>query len=159
MKSQWMVRNIFRSVFLTVFAISIFALFGCSVTVKTVPVEERIPLVSDSIQKGEQMLKDFKITYAYRLYQKKSDLSGLLEIEGNAQWEHTISYLSVWINFLDSEGKILERKSLIRISDYDYGVTGGKFQEQLEAPAGTAGISFEANPASSDDYVPSHANY
>ena len=70
MKSQWMVRNIFRSVFLTVFAISIFALFGCSVTVKTVPVEERIPLVSDSIQKGEQMLKDFKITYAYRLYQK-----------------------------------------------------------------------------------------
>jgi hypothetical protein len=75
MKSQWMVRNKFRSTFLIIIAVSIFALFGCSVTGKTAPIEERIPLVSDGIQKGEQVVKGVKITYAYPLYQKTSDPS------------------------------------------------------------------------------------
>ena len=153
MKSQWMVRNKFRSTFLIIFAGSILALFGCSVIGKTVPVEDRIRLVSNGIQKGEQVVGDVIITYTYRLAQKTSDLSGLLQIDGNAQMKKQFRayFLNVWINFLDSEGKILERKSLVR----SYGVYREKFQEKFEAPAGTAGISFGANVRSSSGYVPS----
>ena len=141
MKFQWMVRNKFRSIFLIVFAVSIFALFGCSVTSRTVPVEERIPLVSEDVQKGEQVVNDIRIIYAYRLYERKPDLSGLLEIEGILHWHGGVNSLNVWINFLDSEGKILKKRSLARYR----GVFSGRFQEKLEAPAGTAGISFGAN--------------
>ena len=146
MKSQCMERNRLRSTFSVIFAACFFAFFGCLATGKTVPVESRIPLVSDVIQKGEQVVEDVKITYTYRLYQRKPDLSGLLEIEGNAQWKHEANALNVWINFLDSEGKRLERKSLVR----DYGVLSGRFQEKLEAPAGTAGISFGAKTSAGD---------
>lgn len=141
MKSQWMVRNKFRSTFLIIFAASIFALLGCSVTGMTVPVEKRIPLVSGSIQKGEKVVGGVEITYTYRLAQKTSDLSGLLEIEGSAQSKSiSARILQVWINFLDSEGKILERESLCKM--VSYGLERGEFRKKLEAPAGTAGISF-----------------
>lgn len=78
MKSQWMERNGLQSTFSVIFAASFLAFLGCSVIGKTVPVEKRIPLVSESIQKGEQVADDVKIIYTYRLYQRKPDLSGLL---------------------------------------------------------------------------------
>ena len=144
MKSQWIARNGLWSIFSAIFVVSVFVLFGCSVIGQIVPLEKRIPLVMDGIQKGEQITNDVKITYTYRLYQRKPDLSGLLEIEGDAQWESGLAYkIWVWIDFLDNEGKILERETLLG----KYNETRGRFQEKLEAPAGTAGISFEADAA------------
>ena len=114
MKSRWMMRNKFRSTFVVFFTASILGLFGCSITGKTVPFEKRIPLVSGKFQKGEQVTNDVKITYTYRLNQETSYLGGLLEVEGNAQWESGVAYkMWVWINFLDKEGTILERKKLL----------------------------------------------
>jgi len=108
-------------------------------TGKTVPFEKRIPLVTDSIQRGEQLVKNVRITYGYRLHQRTPDLSGLLEIDGNAQVESGVGgYPRVWIDFLDGEGKVLERNGL-RLSPWV------RFQEKLEASSETAGISFEAN--------------
>ena len=144
MKSQWMERNGLRSIFSAIFVVSVFVLFGCSVIGQIVPFEKRIPLVMDGIQKGEQITNHVKMTYTYRLYQRKPDLRGLLEIEGNAQWESGVAYkMWVWLDFLDNEGKILERETLMD----NYNETGGSFQEKLEAPAGTVGISFEASAA------------
>ena len=109
-------------------------------------------MIESSIQKGEQVVGDVIITYNYRLDQRTSGFNGLLEIEGNAQWEHGTAYsLYVWINFLDSEGKILERKSLVR----SYNIYRERFQEKLEAPAGTAGISFRADVRATNGYRPS----
>lgn len=142
MKSQWMVRDKFRSTFWIIFTTSILPLFGCSVTV---PFEKRIPLLSDSIQKGEQVTNDVKITYTYRLVQKTSDLSGLLEIEGNAHSKHdnTVNRLRVWIDFFDNEGKVLERRRLID-TGYHPVIKGQRFKEKLKVPTGTVGISFAA---------------
>ena len=153
MKSQWMERNGFQSTFSVIFAASFFAFFGCSVIGKTVPVEKRIQLVNEHIQKGEQVANDVRIIYTYRLYERKPDLSGLLEIEGILHWHGATNSLNVWINFLNSEGKILKRRSLARYT----GLFSGRFQEKLEAPAGTAGISFGANTSfsgwkSEDEY-------
>ena len=146
MKSQWMVRNEFRSTFLIIFTASFFALFGCAVTGKTVPVESRIPLVSGGIQKGEQVVGGVTITYTYRLTQKTSDLSGLLEIEGSAQSKNiSAKILQVWVDFLDSEGKILERKILCKL--LGLGLERGEFQGKLDAPAGTTSMSFATNVA------------
>ena len=153
MKSQWMERNGLQSTFSVIFAAYFFAFFGCSVIGKTVPVKKRISLVSEHIQKGEQVANDVRIIYTYRLYQRKPYLSGLLEIEGILHWHGFTNSLNVWINFLDSEGKILERKSLARYG----GVFSGRFQEKLEAPTRTASISFGANTSfsswkSDDEY-------
>ena len=141
MKSQLMESNGLRSTFSIIFAASFFAFFGCSVIGKTVPVEKRIPLVDEHIQKGEQTADGVRIIYSYRLYERKPDLSGLLEIEGILHWHGAANSLNVWINFLGSEGKILKRRSLARYT----GLFSGRFQEKLKAPAGTAGISFGAN--------------
>jgi hypothetical protein len=109
-----------------IFAASFFALFGCAITGKTVPVEDRIKLVSDGNQKGEQAVDSVKITYTYRLYKKKPDLSGTLEIGGNAEWEHGVAYsLKVWINILDSVDRILETESPCEIT----GFTAGDFRK------------------------------
>lgn len=145
MKSQWMLRNKFRSTFLIILAASIFALVGCSTTGKAVPVEERIPLVSNRIQRGEQVLGGVVITYTYRMTQN-SDLSGVLQIEGTAQSRNiSAMILQVWVNFLDSEGTILEEKSLCKL--VNLGLGRGEFREKLEAPAGTAGFSFARHVA------------
>ena len=146
MKSQWMLRNKFRSTFLIILAASIFALFGCSTIGKTVPVDKRIPLVSGGLQKGEQTVRGVVITYTYRMTQNTSDLSGLLEIEGTVQ-SRTISakILQVWVNFLDSEGTILEKKALCKL--LGLGLERGDYQGKLDAPAGTAGFSFATNVA------------
>ena len=153
MKSQWMEWNGLQSTFSVIFAVTFFAFLGCSVTGKTVPVEKRIPLVSERIQKGEQVANDVRIIYTYRMYERKPDLSGLLEIEGILHWHGSTNSLNVWINFLDSEGKILKRRSLARYR----GFFSGRFKEKLEAPAGTEGISFGANTSfsswkSEDEY-------
>jgi len=140
MKSHWMVRDKFRSTFWIIFTTSILPLFGCSVTV---PFEKRIPLVSEGIQRGEQVARGWKITYIYQMNQKISDLSGLLEIEGNAHSsrDHTVNRLLVWIHFFDNEGKVLERRRLIDIG-YHPGIKGKRFKEKLKVPTGTVGISF-----------------
>ena len=58
MKSPWMERNGLQSTFSVIFAASFFAFFGCSVIGKTVPLEKRIPLANERIQKGEQVADD-----------------------------------------------------------------------------------------------------
>ncbi len=146
MKSQWMVRNEFRSTFLIILAASVLALFGCAVTGQTVPVENRIPLVSGGIQKGEKVVGGVIITYTYRLTQNTSDLSGLLQMEGSAESRNiSAKILQVWVDFLDSEGKILGRKTLCKL--LGLGLEPGEFREKLEAPAGTVGFSFATNVA------------
>jgi hypothetical protein len=135
-----MERNGLQSTFSVIFAASFLAFFGCSTIGKTVPLEKRIPLVSERIQKGEQVAEDARIIYTYRLYERMPDLSGLLEIKGTLHWYSLTNSLNVWINFLDSEGKIIKRRDLAR---YREGPSG-RFQEKLEVPTGTAGISFGA---------------
>ena len=144
METKWMMRNKFQLAFWIIFAASLFTLFGCSTAGKTVPLEERIPLVSHGIQSGEQMVGDIKITFTYQFYQKSPDLSGLLEIDGYALLKSGSVYtLRVSIHFLNGEGKILETKILSTGGAHNGDIW--RFQRKLEVPTGTADISFGAN--------------
>ena len=141
METRWIMSNKFWSTILTISAASIFALFGCSFAGKRIPLEKRIPLVSDCVQRGELVIEDFKLSYTYILHKKNYINGGLLEVEGNAQWNYVAYSLNLFIYFLNSEGKILERKVL---RSQNINVSEMRFQERLEPPAGTVSISFDA---------------
>ena len=133
------------TIILLLFAVSILVYFGCSVVGQTVPVERRIQLVSGKIQEGVWKAQGLTVTYGYRINQKDLSLPGSIEIAGGVKYDFgSTDSLDVWINFLDEEGKILNRRALYS-SGYKtsrYGSKGGGFNEKLEPPSMTAGISF-----------------
>jgi len=119
--------------------------FGCSVVGLTVPAERRIQLVRGEIQEGVWKALGLSVTYGYRINQKDLSLPGSIEIAGGVKYDFgSTDSMDVWINFLDEEGKILNRRILYS-SGYKTGRDGNKgrlFNEKLKTPPMTAGISF-----------------
>ena len=134
-----------KSLILLLFSVYSLFYFGCSVVGQTVPVERRIQLVSGEIQKGVWKAQGLTVTYGYRITQKDLNLPGSIDIAGGLKYDFgSTDSLDVWINFLDEEGKILNRRILYS-SGYktsSYGSKDRLFNEKLETPPKTAGISF-----------------
>ena len=133
------------TIILLLFAVSSLICFGCSVVGQTVPAERRIQLVRGEIQEGVWKAQGLTVTYGYRITQKDPSLPGSIEIAGGVKYDFgSTDSLDVWINFLDEEGKILNRRVLYS-SGYKTGRYGNKdrlFNEKLKTPPMTAGISF-----------------
>lgn len=114
-------------------------------TGKMVGEEKRIPLNKGGVQSGTWKTFDYSMNYQYRLDQEDIQQSGRMEFSGSLRTEGGAKdSLSIWIDFLDSEGKVLTRKSLFNSGHKAKGKSGS-FKVNLEAPPGTEAMAFSHN--------------
>ena len=109
---------------------------GCA-GLSVVPEPQRIPLdaatAKDTYQMGQlQVNYDYQLSGAY------------LDIRGTVRYSFGYGSLSVWLRFLDGEGKILDQK-IVYSSGYRterYKKSDMSFGDRYTLPAGTTSFTF-----------------
>ncbi len=118
--------------------IGIFLLAGCS----NMPIKDemRIQLVKDVRQSGTYQDFDYFIDYRYVFKQENLQQPGEIDLTFGLRRRRALYSLTVWVNFLDPEGLILEKKVI-----FGLGNRTGKSESRegpLETPPGTVAIAF-----------------
>jgi len=118
--------------------IGIVLLAGCS----NIQIKEdmRIPLVKEVRHSGTYQDFDYIIDYRYVFKQENLQQPGEIELTFGLRRRRAHYSLTVWVNFLDSEGRILAKRVI-----YNLGNRTGKSESlegPLETPPGTVAIAF-----------------
>jgi hypothetical protein len=129
-------RNFNRILFTGV--IGIFLLAGCS----NMPVkkEMQIPLVKDVRQSGTYQDFDYLIDYRYVFKQQNLQQPGEIDLTFELRRRRAHYSLTVWVNFLDSEGQILEKRIIYSLGNRNR--ISQTLEGPLESPPGTVAIAF-----------------
>ena len=110
---------------------------------KTVKEEKQIPLYKGRSQDGIWQSNEILVQYHYIFDQKNLQLPGIIELNGYVGYRiPRLDFLTVSVNFLNTEGKILDYK-LVYYSGYR--VKYGKrtsFKSKLETPPHTTAMTF-----------------
>lgn len=114
-------------------------LVGCQGLQTTVAARDRIPLLQGGPHTGSWESNDVSLEYQYVAQEGAFKLS----IGGEAQRKY--DQLSVWINFLDAQGKILETKSVFN-SGFRRELSKGKgaIEETFAIPVGSTQFAFQS---------------
>ena len=118
--------------------IGIVLLAGCS----NIQIKEdlRIPLAKDARQSGTYEDFDYIIDYRYVFKQESLQQPGEIDLTFGMRRKRALYSLTVWVNFLDPEGLVLEKKVI-----FGLGNRTGKSESRegpLETPPGTVAIAF-----------------
>ena len=128
--------NYNRTLFFCV--IGIFLLAGCSnIQIKE---EMRIPLVKDVKQSGNYQDFDYIIEYRYIFKQENLQQPGEIELDFGLRRRRAHYSLTVWINFLDTEGEILGKRVIYILGNRTRNTI--VLEEPVETPPGTVAIAF-----------------
>jgi hypothetical protein len=121
-----------------VLAVAGFFLTGCSGF--TIDEDARIPLEKNAQQSGSQTDFDFLIKYSYVFRQADPQQPGELDLKFRLKRRRGFYSLSVYLNYLDGQGKVLGKNSIYRLGNRNRTaqVTEGPF----ETPPGTVAIAF-----------------
>ena len=110
---------------------------------KTVEEERRLALLQGGPHNGVWQNNGIWVDYQYTLDQKNLQLPGVIELNGYVGYRiRWLDFLTVSVNFLNTEGKILDYK-LVYYSGYR--VKYGKrtsFKSKLETPPHTTAMTF-----------------
>ena len=141
MKSNKLKNSIFKTL-LFLLIISVFAAQNsCSTTGRmTVAKENRIPLISDKSQQGTWASQHVVLDYEFV---KEGDTVGLI-IDGRTT--RRLDQIVVWVLFLDSQGKLLERETVFnsgfRTQRTKARRIEGTIERAYEVPPGTKYMAF-----------------
>lgn len=120
------------------------ALAACSTgTVGTlVPEDKRIPLREGQDESGVWKTLEYAMIYHYRLDRQNPQTPGKIAISGDIERGGvSLDSLSIWINFLDATGRILDRKSVF-MSGFRSSEVDPSFKVEMDTPSGATAMSF-----------------
>jgi len=143
MKSNKLKQDAFK-IFLFFFIILVFAAqYSCSTTGSmTIAPENRIAVVPDQPQKGTWESKNVALEYEFV---KESGTLGLF-IDGKTK--RRLDQVALWVLFLDSEGRLLERESVFnsgfRTKRTRARRMQGTIERAFEVPKGTKYLAFQS---------------
>ena len=101
----------------------------------------RIPLIADQQSEGVSKTMDYIFDYQIVYQQAKADGTGKIKLSGKVTPNKNLKSLTINLNFIDADGKILENK-LFYPPLTGLGVAIASIQETYDTPAGTVGITF-----------------
>ena len=109
----------------------------------TVAPERRIPLFQDTLQKGSWESSDVALEYQY------VKQPGVIQLSVTGKAKRGFDQLSVWVLFVDAQGKVLETKSIynsgFRTEDRASKRHKGTIEKTFEMPLATTDIAFESS--------------
>ena len=123
----------------SIFLAILFLCIGCGGT--QIKKDRWIPLTSGTPVQGTQRSVDGVVTYEYTYQRSDSDGRGQLDISGTVTPAAKLESLDVYINFLDTEGKIIDLKSIYN-SGTGRGTPKRTFTYTFDTPPGTQSIAF-----------------
>jgi hypothetical protein len=116
-----------------------FLLFGCSGV--TISEDRRIPLMANRPYKGASKTAHYNLEYSFTFHHKAADETGRMEFTGHLKPTRPLETLSIRLQFLDAEGKIIDTEPI-----YGSGFRGGAgkatIQKHFKTPPGAAAIAF-----------------
>ena len=117
-------------------------LTGCSHVGRTIPPEKRIALEEGGPHSGTWSDFDCIVDYQYQLTRTEPATPGKLVLKGSVGSRgKSLDSLSIWVDLLDADGKILAQKNVYN-SGYRLETSSGSVQVNLDIPPGTVAVSF-----------------
>ena len=115
---------------------------GCSGT--TIRPEQRIALTADTPYEATAKTTDYSMDYQIVYKPAGSSGDGTLQFSGKLVPRRGLDSMTIWINFLDAEGKTVGSKTL-----YSPGAGRGaartSLEKTFEVPPGTVSVAFTHN--------------
>jgi hypothetical protein len=112
---------------------------GCSGA--TIKPEQRIPLTAGTLYEATVKTTDYSMDYQIVYKPAGSSDGGTLQFTGKLVPRRGLDSMSIWINFLDAEGKTIGSKTL-----YSPGAGRGaartNLEKTFEVPPGTVSVAF-----------------
>ncbi len=109
----------------------------------TVAPERRIPLFKDTLQKGSWESSEVTLEYQY------VKQTGVIQLSVTGQAKRGYDQLSVWVLFVDAQGKVLDTQSIFnsgfRTQDKATKREKGTIEKTFEMPLATTHIAFQSN--------------
>jgi hypothetical protein len=118
--------------------IGLLVVAGCSGF--TIKEESRIPLVKDSPQAGSQTAFDYVIDYRYVFRPTDAQQPGRLDLNFTLQRKSAVYSLTVFVNYLDGEGRVLGKNVIYSLGNRNRSVQVA--EGPFETPPGTVAIAF-----------------
>lgn len=115
-----------------------FLLTGCSGF--TIDEDMRIPLEKDTLKSGSHSEFDFDLDYRYTFRQTDPSQPGELKLYFTLQRKSSLYSLSVFVNFLDAQGQVLDKNMIYGLSNRKGIVQVG--EDPMQTPPGTVAIAF-----------------
>ena len=106
---------------------------------KMVPLQHRIAAAEGGPHRGLWTGKHIEFNYTYSRTSDQVDISGDISFTKSSVYKSARDF-TLWMHFVDSEGKIVESIALLNTSSFG---TGQKINKQnLSLPAGTNSLTF-----------------
>jgi len=109
----------------------------------TVAPERRIPLFKDTLQKGSWESSDVTLEYQY------VKQPGVIQLSVTGKAKRGYDQLSVWVLFVDAQGKILETQNIynsgFRTEDKATKREKGTIEKTFQMPLATTDIAFQSS--------------
>jgi hypothetical protein len=140
-KTKKILSNIFL---LLVFILAFTSCYGSlfSYVGATVDAQNRISLLEKGPHQGQWSTRDLSVDYLYNWDKKDIKLSGVVQFNKHLEYNFTmIDHFSLWIHFIDEEGKILENR-VIAVAGYRKMLQNLSFEHNLKLPLKATGITF-----------------
>ena len=114
-------------------------LMGCSGI--QIEKNQQIPLAADQPVTGTKKTTDYSLEYQIVFQPKGSDSAGTIRFNGKLNPNRGLDSLTIWINFLDVDGKIIGSKP-IYAPGAGRGAAKSTLEDTFELPAGTVAVAF-----------------
>jgi len=144
MRSKKLILEAFKSMFIILSIILVSFQYSCvSSGQMVVAPERRIPLFEDTPYEGSWESNDVALEYQY------VKQTGIIQLSVTGKAKQGYDQLSVWVLFVDAEGKVLETKSI-----YNSGFRSktsrkrpqkGTIEKTFEMPLETTHIAFQSS--------------
>jgi len=109
----------------------------------TVAPERRIPLLKDTPHEGSWESSDVALEYQY------VEQTGVIQLSVTGKAKRKFDQLTVWVLFLDAQGKVLETKSIynsgFRTVDKATKREKGTIEKTFKMPLETTNIAFRSS--------------
>ncbi len=144
MRSKKRILEAFNYKFVILSIILVAFQFSCANSGQmTVAPERRIPLVKDTTHEGSWESSDVTVQYQF------VEQTGAIQLSVTGKAKRGYDSLTVWVLFVDAEGKVLEMKSLYN-SGFRSETSGtkphkGTIEKTFEMPLETTHIAFQSS--------------
>ncbi len=144
MRSKKMILELFKYKFVILSIILVAFQFSCvGPGQMTVAPERRIPLFKDTLQKGSWESSDVTLEYQY------VKQPGVIQLSVTGKAKQKYDQLSVWVLFVDAQGKILETQSIynsgFRTEDKATKREKGTIEKTFQMLLATTDIAFQSS--------------
>ena len=133
-----------RSGRVTILLIAVAAIFVIGCSGATIREDQRIPLPAESPYESVVKTTDYSMEYQLVYQPADASGSGKLVLKGKLVPRRGLDSFSLWINFLDAEGKMIGSKSIYS-PGAGRGAARSDLEKTVEVPPGTVSVAFSHN--------------